>query len=929
MYPLQCRTADRPGAPCNLHAASCTLCSVTLEFDVPCDTLQLSCVDAVKETCVEVAGPLVWTVLPAEHLRLVPPCYATRIAAPGTIHRVVTVSGLEPGMWHTLRVWVLNEVGWCRDVPPSISCHTSLPPLCPCDLRATALSPHMLLLQWEVEDPEGAPVVDCEVSVHQASLFSLWAEPATLGLRRCGRTNWEVHVCSLEAGCVYSARVRARNAVECSAWSRETTAATTGAPEVQCASLDRRSGAVEMAFSQPVGSPVVLCAARCSGTGREVLARRAGAPGRWTAHLGELPEGSEVTVRALNSVAWSPWSKVDRGGLCSSGPKGSAEEAPQPREMVLGTCLLELNTLEMDRVRSLGERLRLLWEETCNEPLRDACGSPGTLLMAHRPTPVLGVLENHASGHATTQDTQDTESVVCHGRTESVDESADDTSPKGALRHQETLLLARSQSASVLGVLESLSSLGDADDLRCRDWMDGCQVCVDKCANGGHLNLEMCVEAGQVLLEGCWWLEQLRRPVEGYWQQISNHVLCSECARALQVLAKEREIWTTRFDQQFVKAVQQIVGTAWFLLAAAEGCYHQVASTLVHQDLKRLLALRTAAEKQLKKLRRAMGLVHEVTVGEQAPRNFDQVSVLEKLSQTALGLVLTAMLPIPGTIEVGLLSISMMWLESDVAGRHVLFEHPRSEGKLALERFDQRPIPAAAALLEQWAAGKLQETVLLHNATARFMTVRLQCGDASFLSWSYSKLRQAHPFVRVATEALEKAVRSPPEEDQGLMLEPTGVVAITLPPLPPEMGPVRVEFAYGTPAQRERPIGSCPVGPDRALSFVCLDRDVHVNNSEAMVTTEESSVTESASIELVNHDFSPVTARFFPISRLGHMFAKPLLTESVMCGERKSLTVPVPEDAPKGYLHVELQMAAGKARCNACNGQVITCDGCL
>lgn len=99
------------------------------------------------------------------------------------------------------------------------------------------------------------------------------------------------------------------------------------------------------------------------------------------------------------------------------------------------------------------------------------------------------------------------------------------------------------------------------------------------------------------------------------------------------------------------------------------------------------------------------------------------MSVTDKLSQTALGLILTMVMPLPGSVEVGMVSIGALWLQGDSAGKHLVVEHPeqllsfRSVGLLGLrmdpfERFRQVVRPSGQQLLEKWARREVAPMVL-------------------------------------------------------------------------------------------------------------------------------------------------------------------------------------------------------------------------
>ncbi|CAJ1371778.1 unnamed protein product [Effrenium voratum] len=164
--------------------------------------------------------------------------------------------------------------------------------------------------------------------------------------------------------------------------------------------------------------------------------------------------------------------------------------------------------------------------------------------------------------------------------------------------------------------------------------------------------------------------------------------------------------------------------------------------------------------------------------------SFPEVSVTDKLSQTALGLILTMVMPVPGTVELGVVSIGALWLQGDSAGKHVVVEHPPPSDDTSSDpfgRFRQRPRPSALRLLQGWAhqapapASASEEpsareerasdgeeaspetgTVFVHNAASRMVTVRVLDQGRNIALRAYEKVQEAHPMVRLVSKAVAK-----------------------------------------------------------------------------------------------------------------------------------------------------------------------------
>jgi len=262
-----------------------------------------------------------------------------------------------------------------------------------------------------------------------------------------------------------------------------------------------------------------------------------------------------------------------------------------------------------------------------------------------------------------------------------------------------------------------------------------------------------------------------------------------------------------------------------------------------------LIALREAIDQQIQKLTRVWELLGSVESAGSETKSFDQVSVSEKVGQTVLGVLLSAVLPFPGTIEVGVASMSMLWLESDLAGRHLAVEHQKTSGADGpYRRFDQRPKVQSLKMLQAWVEGGHDEVALVHNATARVLTVRLVNGEVSLMQSAYKKIQDAHPFMNLVTKTVESgitAVAGAGVELPVVVIEPTDLAVVRLPgeALAIEESERRIfdlDFAYGMGRNVERSIGRVRAKPGSAVSFICLDRELHINNSEDFCKEEYS-----------------------------------------------------------------------------------------
>ena len=138
------------------------------------------------------------------------------------------------------------------------------------------------------------------------------------------------------------------------------------------------------------------------------------------------------------------------------------------------------------------------------------------------------------------------------------------------------------------------------------------------------------------------------------------------------------------------------------------------------RDLFALKNVRVACDHQVRKLQRALELLASATAISSnsvagGAHSFPEVSVTDKLSQTALGLILTMVMPVPGSVEVGVASIGALWLEGDSAGKHLVIEHPLPDLKQLnpFSRFRQRARHSAQRLMQSWAASPVDSPATL------------------------------------------------------------------------------------------------------------------------------------------------------------------------------------------------------------------------
>jgi len=376
--------------------------------------------------------------------------------------------------------------------------------------------------------------------------------------------------------------------------------------------------------------------------------------------------------------------------------------------------------------------------------------------------------------------------------------------------------------------------------------------------------------------------------------------------------AKQHQSWSESFDAQVSDTLPEGLATAAQLLTTLAGGRKLELFEAVRADLKSCLTLVAAAERQLKRLRTSHRVLHAAEAA--SCHDFERRGILQKIETTALGLVTMLVLPVPGSIEVGTVGIGMLWLEGDAAGSHLALQHPPGVPLApVLQRLGSSPPPRAAVILAGWASGGHKGVVLVHNATARRITVSAGLDPGfSLASAAYNKLKEAHPMVRLLGGAMSESNGG----DHIATVLPTDVVLIQVPDVAVDR-PVRLEFSYGPAAKVEKAVGWTSLRQGTAVSFIHLDSSLQVSNLE-----DQNSSVEEGTIKVVNNDLAPVAVSIFRAPEVQKHFESALLTETMQSGEEKSLPLPRPCDGR--IFQVEVRHDSGtRALCEARPGQSI------
>eukprot|EP00927_Polykrikos_kofoidii_P022244 TRINITY_DN20813_c0_g4_i3.p1 TRINITY_DN20813_c0_g4~~TRINITY_DN20813_c0_g4_i3.p1 ORF type:complete len:1540 (-),score=264.42 TRINITY_DN20813_c0_g4_i3:24-4601(-) len=855
---VHARTSDRPPSPQNVRCTSRLPVAVQLEFSVD-EVLGTAPVSSVH---VEQSGSLSW-----QEIHEVEVTKASTSTSDRSDWVVLVMLGMSPGVTHKLRVWASNPFGRCSEPSATVSCCTSDRPDPPANLVCASRMPHSLVLRWHIADPEGAKVTRCEVQVRRDQAFSSWHLGVTADTIRedDDPQTWRCVVEQLEPGTAYHVCVRALNDVGWSEWRPgeigfETSRPPPAARQLKVFRNEMNGLIVNAVVDDPDGAPVVACMVKCREQGLWALARRDGSVnGSWRATLSVLggsessnenavtaalvAAGSRVTiiVRAANSVGWSEGSVCEKPEFLSQeADDGNALADVVPRDGSNSgqDSGLDLVVKEVQRAieRQRESKVRI------NKLLAQA-SSRGD--------------HEHAASLAR-------HCVEIERRMEVLQQVAQHVDPS----------------------LEPVASATPAAEDQGVQIVSQIQAEMKK-----HNLLPNAPAAAKVLallLRGYIWLETVWRSELSFLSAgISQamEAVPETGSRILHQWAKRHQSWSESFNRKVNAALPEGLATATQLLSTLVSGRKLELFKTVRSDMEACTTLLAAAERQLRKLRQSYRILHAAEAA--SCHKFEGKGVLQKIETTALGLITMMVLPVPGSLEVGTVGIAMLWLEGDMAGSHLALQHP--SGTLLgpmLQRLGSCPPPRAAVILAGWASGGHRGVVLVHNATARRITVTALSDVQSLGSRAFSKLSEAHPMVRMLGPAMNLADGG----DHVVTILPTDVALIQVPDTGgPGGDTVKLEFAYGPSAHMEKAMGRAVVKPGTAVSFMHLDGTLQVSNIEG-----DNTSVEEGTVTVINNELAQCSVSLFRAPEAQKHFESPLQVEILQPGEEKQLPVPHP-----------------------------------
>lgn len=931
---LVAKTSDRPPSPQNLRCTARLPGAVQLE----CSVAEVLGTASVSCLTVELSGSFSWHDATEVEVR------KAERQEEGMSNWVVLVNlGITPGVVHKLRVWASNSLGRCSEPSAVCVCRTSDRPGPPAAVRLANRFPYTLGLEWALRDPEGAPVKRFEVQCRRDVPFASWqlapsgdatrqppalavaakAAPAemaevaeatqvTVALGRSELPQWRCMVEQLEPAATYHLCVRAWNEAGWSEWrivegefrtslspceagsirvrrgqrlsspvSKHTQGVASGGAAGdgaarECAegeggmkAADAEDGLlVDVSLADPEGAPVISCmVASMEHGGCWLMARRAGhrrQPGQWRVFLPTLDARSDFCLAGarlnIRVRAVNAVGWWSQTTICEVG-EAQASDAGSANDF----CDAAVELVAQEVRNSLREQQAA--QERFDSLLKEA---------------------------RERADQEHTELLSRHSQ--EVNQRMD------VLREvaQQMDIMVEDRGEELVGQLQAA--------------MEKQTLLPDTPAAAKVLSL---------LLRGYTWLDramrpELRRLTEGITKKAPT-----KASGVLAEWARQSGAWSESFDEKVSGALPEGLATAAQLLATLVSGRRLELFKTVKSDVAECCTLVSAAERQLKRLRQSHRMLNfaEATTSH----DFEQKGVLRKIETTALGIVTMLVLPVPGSIETGAIGIGMLWLEGDETGSHLALEHPTGAplGPM-LQRLGSSPPPRAAVIIAGWASGGHRGVVLVHNATARRITVSVTEASTSLSSKAYTKLSEAHPMVR----GLAAAMAQSDGGDHVVTILPTDVALLQVPHADGDAGeaqPVQLEFCYGPAGHPEKAMGRSSVKPGTAISFTHLDGALQVSNSDGDGADEP---TPRDAITVVNNDLTPVIINVFRAPEAQKHFESALFTATLQSGEQRHLQLPRPCVGRIFQLEV-VHARSKKVLCEARPGQRVTTEGCF
>eukprot|EP00927_Polykrikos_kofoidii_P049690 TRINITY_DN43713_c0_g1_i1.p1 TRINITY_DN43713_c0_g1~~TRINITY_DN43713_c0_g1_i1.p1 ORF type:complete len:1369 (-),score=195.73 TRINITY_DN43713_c0_g1_i1:196-4302(-) len=841
---------------------------------------------------------------------------------------------LAAGANYVLRAHASNAAGRCKAASEPCHCHPADVPRMPSQPCRVGETPHGLVVEWHVPEPEGAPVWHCELQCREDSLFSTWQQV------RCADTETKIednpfavgykslHCRStlegLRSRTAYYVRVRARNEVGWSMWSTEPAQPfqTCGPPQPPFSAKAYRvpgtSGRILIFASveDHPSAPVVACVVHCASLGLQIPAVRRSAgdcssPGCWqvsfpmgdfTKRFWELVAGGILFgFRTANAIGWSDYQEYR---FCEIPELDLAHAKKQNLPAVLETELLGLpNVVKEYHVKQ--KRIHVL------QTSADAVGDDDHFAQLH------GYMADISSRTVLLEDFFQRADDICKNT------ATDDDGAWLVTQFRE--------------MLQRPVFLPDV------------QVAVN--------TLELLLRGFVYLQRG--WPTLLEPMIQEIQMQIKSSPESE--IQAFELWISQREEWSNAFERRVCAQIAEGIMTMAMILAAVDGAGALEPFEATRKVIKSFYEMLLSSEQQLRRFRQSFQVLQQ-TKGQTGCHNFELATVTGKVGTTVLGILLTILLPLPGATELGAYRIGTLWLEDDPARRHVILQHPETHTGMplrpALQRLGSELPPNAVAVLEEWESIDDGNSVLVHNACVQRITVTALAGEDGLATTAFSALSKAHPMISQASKLFCRA-----GEDGGVTVPPNAVLLLRLPetagrddrkagmtaaaiattspePSAPESGVVRLEFAYGPADHKGRPVGQARVRSGSALSFVCLDGGLHLSSclDDDMAKDVVNMSPFARCVEVVNNGLTSVNVSLSQAAEKRGLFASALATETISPGKRAFLEIsglardsgeqPRDEHVDVAIYEVEVCREDGtKTTCEVTLGQRVSVEG--
>lgn len=434
------------------------------------------------------------------------------------------------------------------------------------------------------------------------------------------------------------------------------------------------------------------------------------------------------------------------------------------------------------------------------------------------------------------------------------------------------------------------------------------------------------------------------------WQEIFGAVRREQDASSLpsglrkqcEDFLARREVWSRDFDAE----VQAVVGRGSELCeqllfndSDRSGWFGSAGVELM--EVRRLLERHVELHQRAARLDKHLQLVSRALRQQGAVscrrRPFVERTVGDKLQSSLVTFAAAAVMPVPGTTELWLASTAAMWIGSDHARQHVVYEHSRdTDMEHVLKNQFQCLSGRTQEELRTWMAmppARRRGCVLVHNASIRRVVLKtrlVNCIDGQGSVSMWTAAFDNHPLASV----LRRALGNDSEENQ-VVIGSQRLAVVQLPPKPDTNWGWRGAFSY-----HNAKVGECSLREGGIFSFICVDCGLRVgdrNEEEgdppsAPVASDTGNEGSMTAVEVVNRIDDPVQVKIFSPSVGGaatFLFHTALAEGSVAPGARQLFRLPACSGSQDSGFDVEVKIGGRKALCEVVGAQVIYIDGML